>query len=385
MKKEIMVQLEGYNEIARDNEALRRYGHDYGLDRGAVRDCIDRLHPDRLSLKVIDVIDESPTAKTLRLAPQEGALPPFQAGQYVTLFAEIGKVRTGRAYSISSPPHRTGHYDITVRRVADGFVSNSLLDGVKAGDTLETSGPSGNFHHNPVIHGSESVFIAGGSGITPFMSMIREIVERGLDRTVHLFYGNRTEDDVIFGDELSRITSRYANIRYHPVIETPGAGYRGLTGFITADIIRDAVKNVEGKTFFVCGPPAMYDFVTPQVAKLGIPGKKLRREMYGPPKNISAQPGWPAGVKEDAVFSVKVRGGGMIQARAGEPLLNSLERAGAVVPSLCRSGECSMCRVKLLSGKVYQPEGVLLRKSDRIYGYIHSCAAFPLEDLEILI
>ena len=383
MKKEIMVQLDGYGQIVRDNEALRRYGHDYRMDRGAVRDCIDRLHPDRLSLKVIDVIDESPTAKTLRLAPKGGALPPFQAGQYITIFAEIGKVRTGRAYSISSPPHCTGHYDITVRRVADGFVSNFLLDGVKAGDTIETSGPSGTFHHNPVIHDRESVFIAGGSGITPFMSMIREIVERGLDRTVHLFYGNRTEDDVIFRDELLRITSRRANIRYHPVIEAPGAGYRGLTGYITADIIRDSLKNINGKTFFVCGPPAMYDFIMPQIGKLGIPGKKLRREMYGPPKNISSQPGWPSGVKEDAVFRVKVRGGGMIQARAGEPLLNSLERAGVVLPSLCRSGECSMCRVKLLSGKVYQPEGVLLRKSDRIYGYIHSCAAFPLEDLEI--
>ncbi|RPI93371.1 MAG: hypothetical protein EHM32_08080, partial [Spirochaetales bacterium] len=73
------------------------------------------------------------------------------------------------------------------------------------------------------------------------------------------------------------------------------------------------------------------------------------------------------------------------KAKAGEPVLTALERAGIVVPALCRCGECSMCRMKLLSGKVFQPRGVLLRKSDRDSGYIHSCAAYPLTDLEIML
>jgi ferredoxin len=66
-------------------------------------------------------------------------------------------------------------------------------------------------------------------------------------------------------------------------------------------------------------------------------------------------------------------------------LMISLERAGMTIPASCRSGECSLCRTKLLSGKVYQPQGVKLRKSDRLYGYIHPCSAYPLEDLEILL
>ncbi|NLB52769.1 MAG: 2Fe-2S iron-sulfur cluster binding domain-containing protein, partial [Syntrophomonadaceae bacterium] len=77
--------------------------------------------------------------------------------------------------------------------------------------------------------------------------------------------------------------------------------------------------------------------------------------------------------------------GKIISAKASEPLLSSLERAGIVVENCCRSGECSLCRVKLLAGKVYQPEGVLLRKSDQDSGYIHSCAAYPLSDLEVLL
>jgi ferredoxin len=74
-----------------------------------------------------------------------------------------------------------------------------------------------------------------------------------------------------------------------------------------------------------------------------------------------------------------------MEACAGEPLLTALEKNDMVVPSLCRSGECSMCRVKILSGKVYQPPGVPVRKSDRQFGYVHSCMAYPLEDLEILL
>ena len=104
------------------------------------------------------------------------------------MFVEIGGVRTSRPYSISSPPTQTAYYDITVRRVEDGVVSNYLLDQVKMGDILESSGPAGEFYHKPIFHEKTMVCIAGGCGITPFMSMIREILECGIDRTVHRKY-----------------------------------------------------------------------------------------------------------------------------------------------------------------------------------------------------
>jgi ferredoxin len=90
-------------------------------------------------------------------------------------------------------------------------------------------------------------------------------------------------------------------------------------------------------------------------------------------------------VSPDRLFSVQVKNGKRLKARAADPLLVSLEKGGAVVPSLCRSGECSMCRLKILSGKVFQPAGVAVRKSDRQFGYVHSCAAYPVSDLEILL
>ena len=100
--------------------------------------------------------------------------------------------------------------------------------------------------------------------------------------------------------------------------------------------------------------------------------------------------GWPArwtlGAKaypSDTVFSVHVEGRQAIQAPAGEPLLNSLERYGLAVPAVCRAGECSACRTRLLAGRVFQPAHTGLRESDRVYGYIHACVSYPLEDLTI--
>jgi ferredoxin len=105
----------------------------------------------------------------------------------------------------------------------------------------------------------------------------------------------------------------------------------------------------------------------------------------GAPKNIVSHPGWPENVKAGDVFKVAIKGRKTISAPASEPLMISLERAGVAIPALCRSGECSLCRTKLLSGKVYQPNGVKLRKSDRTFGYIHPCMAYPITDIEIML
>ncbi|NQU16253.1 MAG: iron-sulfur cluster-binding domain-containing protein, partial [Desulfobacteraceae bacterium] len=132
-------------------------------------------------------------------------------------------------------------------------------------------------------------------------------------------------------------------------------------------------------------PQEMYGFCIPELEKLGIPARKIRKEAYGPPARISDYPGWPQEIKEQDPVAIKVKGHKILEGRAGEPLLVTLEKAGLVPPSLCRSGECSLCRVKLLSGKVFQPPGALVRKSDTQFGYIHSCVSYPLEDLEVLI
>lgn len=385
MNKELFKEFDGYERIVEERDYSRKYGLDYSAHKDLADPYIQRLHPKQLDLRVLEILDETPSSKTLRLVSPDRALPPFLAGQYVALFLEITGIRTSRPYSISSPPNQTGYYDLTIRRVEGGLVSNFLLDQVQRGDILQSSGPEGHFYYNPLFHDKTMVCLAGGSGITPFMSIIREVLECGLDREIYLFYGNREIQEAIFHHLLLNLSERFAHFHYIPVIEAPPEGYPGRVGLISADLIKDVLNGLEDKTFYLCGPQAMYDFCLPELERLGIPRRKIRREVYGPPTDITRAPNWPGEVKADKRIRVKINGGRTLEARSGETLAGALEGQGVRVPTLCRSGECSQCRVKVISGRVFQPAGALVRKSDRRFGYVHACVSYPLEDLEIMI
>jgi ferredoxin len=169
------------------------------------------------------------------------------------------------------------------------------------------------------------------------------------------------------------------------VISEPQEGYGGLKGFLDSRLIAQIVGDIEGKTFYVCGPRAMHDLCGPALKELGVPQRKTRYEIYGAPEDVSKEPGWPEELSRDVVFEVEVAGKKMILAKAGEPLLNTLERSGLVVPALCRSGECSACRIRLFAGKVFVPNQAAVRESDRKAGYIHSCVSYPIDNLKIRI
>lgn len=373
-----------YGSVLRRRRALRRPGHgvDYTQDRDTVRRIVSRLHPQRMRLRVTELVEETPTTKTFRLERTDGPLPPWRPGQYVNLFVDVDGVLTSRPYSISSPPGGAT-LDLTVRSKPGGFVAPYLLHQVQVGAELETTGPAGTFYHEPLIDGEELVFLAGGSGITPFMSILRETVQNRRTLKVHLLYGSRTPDDVIFGDELATMAASQPNLRYTLVLSEPPPAYEGLTGFLTADLIQQQIGDVAGKTFYVCGPSVMYGFCLRELAELGVATHKIRRELYGPPDDVTQELGWPQGLAAGTIFTVEVADRQTIQAPAGEPLLNSLERYGLVVPAVCRAGECSACRTKLVSGRVFMPAHTGLRESDREHGYIHACVAYPLEDLRI--
>ena len=343
---------------------------------------VARLHPRRMRLRVEEVIERTASTKTLRLIRSDGAIGPVRAGQYVNLYVCIDGVRTSRPYSISSPPGR-GYLDLTVRRKEGGFVSPYLLDQVAAGTELESSGPAGQFYYEPLIDRQGLVLLAGGSGITPFMSLIAQQAERGWEVPITLLYGSRRPDDVIFADELLALAEQHAAFRYVLVISEPTGGYAGEQGLITAELIKSHTGDAERRTYLVCGPGAMYRHCERELLKLGVRQHKIRRELYGPPDDVTAEPGWPAGAAADRVFTVRVSGYDAFEAPAAEPLLASLERHGIGVRTLCRSGQCSYCRLRLCSGDVFYPAHTALRESDRTGGYIHPCQSYPLSDLEL--
>jgi glycine betaine catabolism B len=348
-----------------------------------VSDLVGRLHPHRIPVEVVRIVQETGSTRTFRLAPAGGdPFPPFRAGQFINLFLTVDGVATSRPYSISSPPDRSGFVEITVRQMTVGFVSRFLCERVRVGDRFSCSGPAGFFVHEPLVDTRRLVFLAGGCGITPFMSMIRNAADARSGVEMHLLYGNRSPDDVIFGEELDRLAREMETLRVDRVISEPPEGYEGITGFLDADRIRQQVGEVEGRTFFLCGPHAMYDLCAAALRELNVPARRIKKELSGPLPDITRVRGWPEGCAPDQEFRVTIQEKGTtFQARSGEPLLNSLERNGVAVDCLCRSGECGVCRIRLLEGKVFMPETAALRATDAAFGYIHSCAAYPLSDI----
>ncbi len=344
----------------------------------------ERLHSKSLSLLVSSVSDTEKNAKVIRFVSENGYLPPFEAGQYINIFTEIDGVRTSRPYSISSSPKQRAYYEITVAKIKDGFVSDFLLDSVKIGDRFEANGPAGVFRFQPVFHSRKSLFLAGGSGITPFLSMTREIVDAALDRDVVMLYGCRSSKAALYDEELRAYSDKYPNFKYHLVVSEKDDSWNGETGFIDRNLIKRLVPDYAQRTCYICGPQVMNDFCKKELLELGLPEKQIRREMFGTRRDIQNEPGWPSNLTGDEVFNVKI-GENVIPAKSGESLLTALERSGVRMNVCCRSGECSLCRVKLVDGKVFLAKGVLQRYADEKYGYIHSCKAYPISDLEIII
>ena len=380
--KETLLGTLVHGEEILENIRVMRNVSPNKITEGSVTEASDALHKTNLDLVVSAVIDTGKNAKIIRLASKDGYLPPFEAGQYINIFTEIEGVRTSRPYSISSSPRQKGYYEITVAGIPDGFVSTYLIENAKIGDTFSANGPAGVFRFQPVFHSKKSLFLAGGSGITPFLSMTREILEASLDRDIVMLYGCRNPEVALYHEELSAYAKEYPNFKYHLVVSDDVEGWTGEKGFISGELITRLVPDFMERTSYICGPQVMNDFCKKELENLGVPEKKIRREMFGTRRDIQNEPGWPAELTGNEVFKLTV-GDKVIDAKASESILVALERAGVRVNVCCRSGECSLCRVKLVSGNVFLAKGMLRRLADEKYGYIHSCKAYPISDLEI--
>lgn len=377
--------MENGNKIMQEVAISKSIGQDPILERNKSKAIMESLHPNGLNLRVSEIHEITKDAKLIRFVSENGYLPPFEAGQYINIFTEIDGVRTSRPYSISSSPKQRAYFDITVARIPKGFVSDYFIDQVKVGDTFEGNGPAGYFHYNPVFHSKKQVFLAGGSGITPFLSMTREVLEAGLEREIHLIYGSRNESAALYHQELAKMAKNHENFKYTLVVsdKPENPDYKGRVGFIDRNCILDVVGDISDATFYLCGPQVMYDFCIKELESLEIPAKRIRREVFGARQDIQNEMGWPKELTGQEVFTLTVDKHQKIKAKANESLLVALERAGVRMNVCCRSGECSLCRVKLVSGKVFQPRGVLLRLADEKFGYIHSCKSYPMSDVEI--
>ena len=369
-------------EKAIKNAPLKEVNGDFTINRKA-----KALHPDCRKVFVEKIIDHNESdAKSFILKTADGEKASFfRAGQYLSLQLKIGESLVTRPYSISSSPAwaKDGKYAVTVRKTNGGFVSDYILNNIKEGDELNISDPQGTFYYEELRDPRNIIAVAGGSGITPFLSMAYAIRDKIEDFNLSILYGSKTENSILFKKELDEICSVCDKVKVvHVLSDEQKDGYEH--GFITAELIKKYAP--DDYAVFICGPEAMYKFVAAETEKLGLESKNIRREMLGVTKKIWDEPGYPQAVK-GKVFDLKINQCGNvyeIKASADEPILTAIERAGINAPSRCRSGECGWCRSKLVSGDVFTPTANEYRRwADKENGYIHPCCTFLLSDAEI--
>ena len=355
---------------------------------GKINALSSRIHPAAQKLRITSRTQESPTTATFRMTPmEEGAqIAIFRAGQYVSVEAEIDGVRISRPFSIASPPdesNRGNYYDITVRTKDDGFLAPWIMKNWAAGSIVQTSDPQGYFHYESLRDSDTLVCLAGGSGVTPFRSMIPDLLRHETDVSIVLFYGVTAPEEMIFHEDWVQMVSEYPErLQFIPVCSEEAGDWQGETGFLTADLIGRYVSKPREVSFFVCGPSAMHAFLDAELDKLKLRRRQVRRENFGGVVRKTSSDG-------SLQISVQVEGSDAvleIPANPAETVLVALERAGLNPPALCRSGECGWCRSRLVDGSIHVPENCAgLRAGDRKFGYFHPCSSWPESNLAIRI
>ena len=355
----------------------------------------DRIHPRSQLLKLTDIKDLSYDTKLYRFisASSNKPLAPFRAGQYIGLTVNLNGVRTSRPYSLVSSPNQLAYYELGIRKKEGGFVSPFLYHNAQVGDIFESTEPLGNLYYNPLFHGKNLVFIAGGCGITPFISILRDITEKSVPIKIILLYGCVTEKDMLFTEELREILSRRSNILITHILSEPAADWKGECGFITKDKIMNQIGSIKGKYFYVVGNRPMYQFIENELKEMGVPRHKVYYEAFGVPEDITQVMGWPSNIDSSKKITVTMtfRGTEEIETQefevyCVEPLLNSIEgfkNSQINIDNGCRSGECALCRTKLLKGNVFVPPVVTVREVDNDFGFIHPCVSYPITDVHL--
>ena len=348
------------------------------------------LHPKTQYVKIAKIDEISSDVKTYTFVPDNekgtNALAYFSAGQYVSVSLTIGEATINRPYSLCSSPKESlaGEYKITVKRVKDGLATNYILDNWQVGDEVELSAPLGNFRYEPLRDAKTVVGLAGGSGITPFLSLAKAINDGDEDANLILLYGSRSQKDILFRDEFDKLASDRVKVVY-VLSDEKADGCE--SGFLTQELITKYAPKKGDYSIFLCGPQAMYEFADEEIAKLGIRRKLVRHELFGEYHNPSKEADCVTPASEKCRITVVQRGEKrVIDASINDTVMASLEKNGVRVPAHCRSGECGWCHSKLVSGSVYVPKSVDGRRlADSDYGYIHPCCTFPLSDIEVII
>ncbi|TFV64311.1 ferredoxin--NADP reductase [Geodermatophilus sp. DF01-2] len=332
-------------------------------------------------VRVVEVVRETADAHSLVLEPETPELfASYRPGQFLTV--RVPSDRDGgaaRCYSLSSSPHCEERLKVTVKRTVGGYGSNWLCDNVVQGTTLEVLRPSGTF--TPRSLDDDVLLLAGGSGITPVMSILKSVLTAGTG-AVTLVYANRDESSVIFRDELLLLTKE------HPERLVVLHWLESVQGIPTAAGLRALTTPYVDRQVFICGPAPFMDLSQATLTAAGFPGEGLHIERF---TSLTNDPFADVAVVQLEVedddagppAEVEVELDGEVSTVAWPRrtrLLDALRAAGLDAPFSCREGNCSACACVALEGEATMEHNEVLDAHDLADGLLLACQALPVSE-----
>ncbi|MES2001464.1 MAG: 2Fe-2S iron-sulfur cluster-binding protein [Pseudomonadota bacterium] len=343
------------------------------------------------ALEIAEIVPETEEAVSIRfhipLALAEAF--SFRAGQHLTLKADIEGVEVRRNYSLCTAP-ADNDVMVTVKRIAGGLFSNWAADNLKAGDRLDVMAPHGSFTV-PFAEGSAKRYVgfAGGSGITPIISLIRTALSTETGSRFTLFYGNRDSASVIFLDALADLKdsflSRFELYHFLAEEEQDIELFNGMLDQTTCAAAIDQLVDDPGSVdeWFICGPGPMMDSAEAAILERGVDKVRVHIERFtvGRPSAAVAAALQQAQAEAAGVsVSVTLDGRTRKVDFKGENILDSAREAGLPAPFACKAGVCATCRAKVTRGKVEMAVHYGLSDEEVAAGYILTCQSVPVGD-----
>lgn len=311
----------------------------------------------------------------------------YKAGQFLTLIANVNGKEVRRAYSLCSSPHVDSDLAVTVKRVEGGLMSNWLPDNLKVGQIMKIMEPMGQFTTEYDTNKKRHIIMfAGGSGITPMMSIIKSMLTQEPQSIVSLIYCNRDEDSIIFRKQLEELETRYEG-RLHVIhiLDTAPMNWQGYSGLLNIEMLTRLFERIPDwgpdTTYLMCGPEGMMKNVESLLALRAIPSAKIFKESFVQ-GTIDKKDTAPA-AEQLATREVTIKYDGQefkVTVQPQDSILQSALDQGIDLPYSCQSGLCTACRGKALSGKVKLDEEEGLSQSERAEGYVLTCVGHPLTD-----
>jgi len=357
------------------------------------------------NLKIKKTVSETADAVSyyFEIPEEHSDLYSYKAGQYLTLKVEIDGSEYRRCYSLCSSPIENEHA-VTIKRVEGGRISNYLNDKKDTLKELAVMPPEGKFTLRPDENKKrDHYFIAGGSGITPMMSMIKTVLEEEPKSVAHLFYANRNAESIIFKSELDELQEKYeGQLEVLHCLESPPmkklGGLKGILGKSKVDwsgyvgridkenlykMMKDSPSRNAEEVFYICGPGTMIESVSDILHLKGKEKSQIKREYFTPSQDSNGAVVSPS--SEGADVEVTLQGRTFkLQVSKEETILDALINKGEDPPYSCTSGACSTCIAKVKSGKVDMEVCHALDDDEIEEGYILSCQAHPITESVVI-